>query len=133
MLLLLLLLLFLLFGGNINCHVGTCTWRTFKHSTMKNCKLCIVNISHKTTHIQQPLQYLIYIFGTRRTSSWQVRVHVPSTKPSFKNGLAPFRVLVAQLVEHPPGVRKVMGSNLIGDSDFFSEFIYVCFNYSFNT
>ena len=35
------------------------------------------------------------------------------------NGLAPFRVLVAQLVEHPPGVRKVMGSNPIGDSDFF--------------
>ena len=27
------------------------------------------------------------------------------------NGLGPFRVLVAQLVEHPPGVRKVMGSN----------------------
>ena len=31
----------------------------------------------------------------------------------------PFRVLVAQLVERPPGVRKVMGSNPIGDSDFF--------------
>ena len=42
------------------------------------------------------------------------------------NGLAPFRVLVAQLVEHPPGVRKVMGSNPIGDSDFFpSLFVYV--------
>ena len=47
------------------------------------------------------------------------------------NGLAPFRVLVAQSVEHPPGVRKVMGSNPIGDSYFFSEFIYLCFNYSF--
>ena len=35
------------------------------------------------------------------------------------NGLGPFRVLVAQLEEHPPGVRKVMGSNPIGDSDFF--------------
>ena len=42
------------------------------------------------------------------------------------HGLAPFRVLVAQLVEHPPGVRKVMGSNPIGDSDFFpSLFMYV--------
>ena len=38
---------------------------------------------------------------------------------------APFRVLVAQLVEHPPGVRKVMGSNPIEDSDFFPEFMYV--------
>ena len=35
------------------------------------------------------------------------------------NGLAPFRVLVAQLVEHPPDVWKVMGSNPIGDSGFF--------------
>ena len=42
------------------------------------------------------------------------------------NGLAPFRVLVAQLVEHPPGVRKVMGSNPVGDSDFFPNlFMYV--------
>ena len=42
------------------------------------------------------------------------------------HGLAPFRALVAQLVEHPPGVRKVMGSNPIGDSDFFpSLFMYV--------
>ena len=41
------------------------------------------------------------------------------------NGLAPFRVLVAQLVEQPPGVRNVMGSNPIGESYFFSEFIYV--------
>ena len=48
------------------------------------------------------------------------------------NGLAPFRVLVAQLVEHPPGVWKVMGSNPIGDSDFFPR-VYVCFNYSFKT
>ena len=39
------------------------------------------------------------------------------------NGLTPFRVLVAQLVEHPPGVRKVMGSNPIGDSDFFPSFL----------
>ena len=30
------------------------------------------------------------------------------------NGLGPFRVLVAQLVEHPPGVRKVTGSKPIG-------------------
>ena len=41
------------------------------------------------------------------------------------NGLAPFRVLVPQLVDHSPGVRKVMGSNPIGDSDIFSEFMYV--------
>ena len=41
------------------------------------------------------------------------------------NCLAPFRVLVAQLLEHPPDVWKVMGSNAIGDSDFFSEFMYV--------
>ena len=41
------------------------------------------------------------------------------------NGLAPFRVLVAQLVEHPPSVRKVMGSNPIGDSDFFPS-LFIC-------
>ena len=40
------------------------------------------------------------------------------------NGLAPFRVLVAQLVEHPPSDWKVMGSNPIGDSDFFR--VYLC-------
>ena len=45
------------------------------------------------------------------------------------NDLASFRVLVAQLVKHPPGVFKIMGSNPIGDSDFFPEFIYVCVNY----
>ena len=32
-----------------------------------------------------------------------------------------------------PDVQKVMGSNPVGDSDFFSEFIYVCYNYSFKT
>ena len=48
------------------------------------------------------------------------------------NGLVPFRVLVAQLVEHPPSVWKVMGSNPIGDSDLFFR-VYVCFNYSFKT
>ena len=37
-----------------------------------------------------------------------------------------FRVLVAQLVEHPPGVRKVMGSNPIGDSDFFRVYLSEC-------
>ena len=47
------------------------------------------------------------------------------------NGLASFRVLVAHLVEHPPGVWKVMGSNPNGDSDFFR--VYVCFNYPFKT
>ena len=41
------------------------------------------------------------------------------------NCLAPFRAVVAQLVEQPSGIWKVMGLNLI------SEFIYVCFNYSF--
>ena len=36
-----------------------------------------------------------------------------------------FRVLVAQLIEHPPGVRKVMGSNHIGDLDFFPS-LFMC-------
>ena len=43
------------------------------------------------------------------------------------NGLAPFRVLVAKFVEHPPGVRKVMDSNPIGTRTL-SEF-----NYGFST
>ena len=42
------------------------------------------------------------------------------------NGPAPIKVLVAQLVEHPPGVRKVMGSNPTGNSDYFpSLFMHV--------
>ena len=42
------------------------------------------------------------------------------------NALAPFRILIAQSVEHLLGVRKVLGANFIGDSDFFpSLFMYV--------
>ena len=40
------------------------------------------------------------------------------------DGLAPFRFLVAQPVEHPPVVRKSMGSNPIGTRTF-SELMYV--------
>ena len=61
-----------------------------------------------------------------------VRLNHPWIRPRMYdlqnpvNSQAPFRVLVAQSVEHPPGVRKVMGSNPIGDSDFFlSLFMYV--------
>ena len=61
------------------------------------------------------------------SSNHQLAGHSPCTiYKNPVNGLASFRVLVAQLVEHPPCVRKVMGSNPIGDSDFFfSEFMYV--------
>ena len=75
-------------------------------------------------------QYLIYIYlGLVETAVGRSQSMYHLQNPV--NGLVSFRVLVAQLVEHPPGVRKVMGSNPIRDSDFFlSEFIYVCFNYS---
>ena len=61
-------------------------------------------------------------------SNQQMAGHSPYTisKNPVIGVAAPFRVLVAQLVEYPPGVRKVMGSNPIGDSDFFqSLFMYV--------
>ena len=73
-----------------------------------------------------------YIFGTRRTSSWQVTVHVPSTKrsqwprslqsPCSSVGRASARCLEGH------GFKPHWGLGF-----FFSEFIYVCFNYSFKT
>ena len=51
--------------------------------------------------------------------------HSPCTTYNPVNGPAPFRVLVAELVEYPPGVRKVMGSNPTGDSDFFPS-LFMC-------
>ena len=60
------------------------------------------------------------------SSIQQLAGHSPRTiYKNPVNGLAPFRVLVAQLVEHPPGVRKVMGSNAIGNSDFFPS-LFMC-------
>ena len=77
-----------------------------------------------TNKLRKNSEQYLFLFRTRRTSRWQVTIHVPSTKNPVNN-LAPFRVLVAQSVEHLPGVRKVMGSNPIGDSDFFFR-VYLC-------
>ena len=72
-----------------------------------------------------PLYIYIYIY-IWDSSNQQLAGQSPRTiYKSPVNGLAPFRVLVAQLVEHSSGVRKVVGSNPIGDSDFFPS-LFMC-------
>ena len=91
---------------------------------------CIAAVAVCGFFIQQPLQYLIYIWDS---SNQQLAGYIPCTiYKNPVNALAPFGVLVAQLVEHPPGVWKVMGSNPIGNRIFFFR-VYVCFNYSLKT
>ena len=52
--------------------------------------------------------------------------HVTEHPTIYKtNNLDPIKVLVAQSVEHLPGVRKVVGSNPQWTLGYFSEFIVV--------
>ena len=45
-----------------------------------------------------------------------------SVRIKQNNDLTVLRVLVARWIERPPGVCKVVGSNLIMGSEFFSEY-----------
>ena len=47
-----------------------------------------------------------------------------SVHKNVTNSLALLRVLVAQSIERPPSVQKVVGSNPIMGSEFFSEYYW---------
>ena len=47
----------------------------------------------------------------------------PQVYKNVTNDLALLRVLIAQWIQHPPGVRKVVGSNPVIGSEFFMSIV----------